>query len=295
MGMINYLGKFIPNLSSKNQPLRLLLESDVAWHWNEEQERVFNDLKGAITSTPTLKYFDVNEDVNLSVDASSYGLGACIMQKEQLVAYASRTLNAAERNYAQIEKEMLVIVYGLQKFNEYVYGKTVLVETDHKPLESLFEKPLSSAPPRLQRTILKVRQHDLVVQYKAGKELYIADTLSRSTGSDPADDHEEHFEVHVIENIPVSHEKVMLFQSETKNDPVLVKLKNTVLQGWPTNRKDLDSELTPYWNFRDEISIVDGLLLKGDRIITPEQLRSQMLKILHSSHLGQEKCIQGAK
>ena len=122
--MINYLGKFIPNLSSKNQPLRLLLESDVAWHWNEEQERAFNDLKGAITSTPTLKYFDVNEDVKLSVDASSYGLGACIMQKEQPVAYASRTLNAAERNYAQIEKEMLGIVYGLQKFNEYVYGKT---------------------------------------------------------------------------------------------------------------------------------------------------------------------------
>ncbi|XP_062603618.1 uncharacterized protein K02A2.6-like [Saccostrea cucullata] len=217
------------------------------------------------------------------------------MQKEQPVAYASRALNTAERNYAQIEKEMLGIVYGLQKFNEYVYGKTVLVETDHKPLESLFKKPLSSAPPRLQRMMLKVQQHDLVVKYKAGKELYIADTLSRSTGSDPAEEQEEQYEVHVIETIPVSQEKVMLFQSETKKDPVLMKLKDTVLQGWPTNRKDLDSELTPYWNFRDEISIVDGLLLKGDRIITPEQLRPQMLKILHSSHLGQEKCIQRAK
>ncbi|XP_062618583.1 uncharacterized protein K02A2.6-like [Saccostrea cucullata] len=170
---------------------------------------------------------------------------------------------------------MLGIVYGLQKFNEYVYGKTVLVETDHKPLESLFKKSLSSAPPRLQRMMLKVQQHDLVVKYKAGKELYIADTLSRSTGSDPAEEQEE--------------------TSETKKDPVLMKLKDTVLQGWPTNRKDLDSELSPYWNFRDEISIVDSLLLKGDRIITPEQLRPQMLKILHSSHLGQEKCIQRAK
>lgn len=174
-------GKFIPNLSARNQPLRQL-EHEVDWHWDEAQERAFNDLKEAITSTPTLKYFDVSDDITLSVDASSFGLGACIMQREQPVAYASRALNTAERNYAQIEKEMLGIVYGLQKFNEYVYGKTVLVETDHKPLESLFKKPLSSAPPRLQRMMLKDQQHDIVVKYKAGKELYIADTLSRSKG-----------------------------------------------------------------------------------------------------------------
>lgn len=74
-----------------------------------------------------------------------------------------------------------------------------------------------------------------------------------------------------------------------------MKLKETSLQGWPTNKRDLDSELTSYWNFRDEISIVDGILLKGDRIITPEKLRPEMLKILHSSHLGQAKCIQRAK
>ena len=81
------------------------------------------------------------------------------------MAYSSRTLNAAERNYAQIEKEMLGIVYGLQKFNEYVYGITVLVETDHKPLESLFKKPfMSCASPRLQRMMLKVQQHDCTIQ-----------------------------------------------------------------------------------------------------------------------------------
>lgn len=290
MGMINYLGKFIPNLSARNQPLRQLLENEVNWHWDEAQERAFNDLKEAITSTPTLKYFDVSDDITLSVDASSFGLGACIMQREQPVAYASRALNTAERNYAQIETEMLGIVYGLQKFNEYVYGKTVLVETDHKPLESLFKKPLSSAPPRLQRMMLKVQQHDIVVKYKAGKELYIADTLSRSKGFEQVGNLEEQFEVHVIDTIPVSHEKVTLFQSETKKDPLLMKLKDTVLQGWPTNKRHLDIELTPYWNFRDEISIVDGLLLKRDRIITPEKLRPEMLKILHSSHLGQEKC-----
>ena len=99
--MINYLGKFSQNLSTRNQPLRQLLETDVLWNW----QKAFTDLKRAVTSTPTLKYFsEVNEEVKLSVDALSYGLGACLVQKHQPVAYASRALKAAERNFAQIEK-----------------------------------------------------------------------------------------------------------------------------------------------------------------------------------------------
>ena len=100
--------------------------------------------------------------------ASSEGLGACLLQGNQPVAYASRVLNNAERNYAQIEKEMLAIVFGTSKFRQYIYGKTVMVESDHKPLESLFKKPLSMAPQRIQQMMLRVQQYDLIVKYTPG-------------------------------------------------------------------------------------------------------------------------------
>ena len=112
------------------------------------------------------------------------GLGACLLQGMQPVAYVSRALNSAERNYAQIEKEMLAIVFGTNKFHQNIYGKQVSVETDHKPLERLFKKPLSKAPQRIQRMMLRVQHYDLKVNYVPGNQLLIADTLSRASQSE---------------------------------------------------------------------------------------------------------------
>ena len=98
----------------------------------------YEELINSITQAPVLKYFDISADVTVSVDVSSEGLGACLLQGMQPVAYALTALNSAERNYAQIEKEMLVIVFGTNKFHQYIYGKQVSLETDHKPLECSF-------------------------------------------------------------------------------------------------------------------------------------------------------------
>ena len=112
MGTINYLGKFIPNLSGINQPLRQLLQKDIAWHWEEAQQQSFDELKRAITTAPVLAYYDEKEDIVLSVDSSKDALGACILQNGHPIAYASKSLNKCEQNYAQIEKEMAAIVFG---------------------------------------------------------------------------------------------------------------------------------------------------------------------------------------
>lgn len=118
--------------------------------------------------------------LTLSVDASQKGLGAVILQVGKPIAYASRAMTINQQRYAQIEKETLAIVYGCEKFHQYIFGRKVLVETDHKPLQAIFRKPLYQIPPRLQLLLLSLQKYDLSVQYKQGKLMFLADHLSRN-------------------------------------------------------------------------------------------------------------------
>ena len=137
IGTIQYLAKFIPSLSQVMQPLRELLKKTTRWEWCNRHQKAFEELKKKCTEYPVLKYYDVSKPVRLSVDASQNGLGAVCLQEEIPVAYASRALTETEKRYAQIEKELLAVVYGCQKFHHYIYGKKVIVETDHKPLKNI--------------------------------------------------------------------------------------------------------------------------------------------------------------
>ena len=122
LGMVTYLAKFIPNYSQVAAPLRLLLETDIEWHWTAKQTESFETLKELISNTPVLLYFDPKKQVILSVDASSKGIGAVLFQDNQPVAYASKSLTTCQQNYTQIEKEMLAIVIGCTRFHDYIYG-----------------------------------------------------------------------------------------------------------------------------------------------------------------------------
>lgn len=178
LGMITYLGKFVPNLSQTTSVLHQLLEKDSLWEWTQNHQQAIDQIKIAVTNTPVLQFFDRNKAVKISVDASSKGLGAVLLQDELPVAYASKSLTPTQQNYAQIEKELFAIVFGCTRFHDYIYGlPQIEVETDHKPLESIFKKPLYSAPSRLQKMILTLQRYPIVVHYKPGKELYIPDTL----------------------------------------------------------------------------------------------------------------------
>jgi len=188
LGMVNYLGQFIANLSGRTAPLRLILKKDIEWHWCKEQDDAYQDVKQALITAPTLKFFDVQSAVVIQADASKAGLGACLMQEGHPVAYASRALPEAEQNYAQIEKELLAIVFACEKFNQYVYGKAVVVESDHKPLEMISKKNLSKASPRLQRMLLRLFKYSVDIVYKPGPQMHISDALSRASIQDDSID-----------------------------------------------------------------------------------------------------------
>jgi hypothetical protein len=167
-------------MSDMSSPLRKLTENTVEWEWTKEHDVSFTTLKAMATNAPVLRYFDHKLPLTLSVDASSKGLGSVILQRGQPIAYGSRVPTASQQNYAQIEKEALVVVYGCHKFHHFIYGRHVVVESDHKSLQAIFSKPLLTTPMRLQRLPLAVQRYDLTVQYKPGTLMFVADTLSRS-------------------------------------------------------------------------------------------------------------------
>ena len=180
LGMVNYVQKFAPRLSEVTEPLRQLIKKDVEFYWDKIHDKCLHEIREILTSAPVLRYFDHEKDTILQCDASETGLGACLLQEGHPVAYASRALTVTEVNYAQIEKELLAIVFGMERFENYVYGRRVVIESDHKPLEIICKKTLVSAPKRLQRMLLKLQKFDFMVVYKQGTQMYMADTLSRA-------------------------------------------------------------------------------------------------------------------
>ena len=178
-GMVTYLSKFVPHLADLTAPLRQLLRKGVSWTWTSQHDQSFNNIMQAVTSAPVLQYFDPSKPVVIQTDASSTGLRSCLLQDGKPIEFTSRALTDAETQYAQIEKELLAIVFACIKFYQYIYGRRVVVQSDHKLLEAIFQKSIASTS-RLQRMLLHLLEYNITVQYTPGKEMYIADTLSRS-------------------------------------------------------------------------------------------------------------------
>ncbi len=163
---------------STSAPLWQLLEKGVEWHWEAGQQNSFDKLKWVVAKAPVLRIYDPKAPVVLNVDASSKGLGAVILQDGQPVAFGSRALTSAQEKYAQIEKEMLAILYGCTKFNEFLSAREVTVETDYKPVVGIFEKNLYQLSPRIQRIEMRLEKYDLKLKWVPGHKMHISDTLS---------------------------------------------------------------------------------------------------------------------
>lgn len=296
LGMITYVGRFVNNLSELTKPLRDLLRNNIHFEWGSPQTDAFNKLKDLITAEQTLKYFEPNEPVTISVDASSYGLGAVLMQNNKPCAYASRAMTDTQIYYAQIEKELLAICFGCNKFYQYVFGTKFTVETDHKPLLSIFKKPLSECPARLQRMMLSLQKFNIELIYKPGKNLIIADTLSRMNVDKIANELNYDNQVCVVDtNIQISDERIKQLVNATENDVDLKTIKKYVQNGWPKHLNKTPTELKSFYKLKSVITLAnDGLLYKDNKIIIPKLWRNKILCDIHTGHLGISKCIQRA-
>ena len=191
LGMANQMRKFAPRLAEITNPLRDLLIKDNHWTWGEPQQRAMDKVKEILVTSPVLALFDVNLKTILSADASSFGLGAVLLQSQKAgdlkpVAYISRSMTPTERRYAQIEKEALAFTWACERLSDYLIGLKFHINTDHKPLMPLFStKHLDELPARVQRFRLRMMRFEFSISYVPGKELLIADALSRAPATDP--------------------------------------------------------------------------------------------------------------
>ncbi|PFX25191.1 Retrovirus-related Pol polyprotein [Stylophora pistillata] len=200
-------------------PHGVKMDQDKAKAQTEEQETAFEEVKKLITKPSTLSYYKPKEELVVQCDASQKGLGAALLQKGKPIAYASRALTDTETRYAQIEKEMLGVVFSLEKFHQYTFGRPVQVRSDHKPLQSIFKKPLSSAPRCLQGMMMRLQEYNIDVHYECSAKMYIADLLSRAYLPEVGREDIKEFElVNMTKLLPVSDQKLREIQRETTAD-----------------------------------------------------------------------------
>ncbi|XP_036001498.1 uncharacterized protein K02A2.6-like [Fundulus heteroclitus] len=304
LGMANHLGKFLPHLAEKTRPLRELLKKSNMWNWGQQQMLAFESIKQDLTTPPGLALYDPSADTLVSADSSSYGLGAVLLQKKgnadwKPVAYASRALTTTEQRYAQIEKEALATTWACERFAEFLIGKDFHIQTDHKPLVPLFgSRTLDELPPRIQRLRMRLMRFSFTISHVAGKEIATADVLSRAPVAHSGDHlHEEEIDLYadaVVASIPATEKRLKEIQMHQDKDEVLQQLKQFCISGWP-NKFDIEKTFQPYLPFAGELTVQNGLLLLGCRLVIPKSLRLDILNKLHEGHLGITKCRERAK
>lgn len=266
LGLLNYYGCFLRNLSSVLQPLHTLLKKEEKWSWTPACEEAFKKGKEMLLSSTVLVHYDTEKPLRFACDASLYGVGAVISHvmdngDERPVAFASRTLTEAEQKYAQIEKEALAIIYRVKKFHKYLYGRKFTLITDHKPLLAILG-PKSAVPTlaalRMQRWALILMAYSYELEYKRSSDHLNADAMSRLpvTELDNTAQESNIFYFSHVEELPVTAQDIKV---STSRDPLLSKVWSYTMNGWPNYLND--ESLKPYFVKRHELSADQGCVL----------------------------------
>ncbi|XP_046383928.1 uncharacterized protein K02A2.6-like [Ischnura elegans] len=282
LGMFNFYGKFIPMASTVLRPLHRLTEKGVPFTWTALEEAAFCKSKELFGQNNILTHYQSDVPLILVTDASPYGVGAVLCHEingsERPIMCASATLSQAERNYAQVEREALAIVFGVRKFHKYLYGQKFSIITDAQVLKRILGPKVgipTLAASRLQRWAIILAAYDYDVLYR--KTVSNADMLSRlPLPTETTGDIECVFQI----ESPLS---CLGIQESSQQDAVLQKVMRFTHSGWPQQCED---SLRPYFVRRSELSITEGCVCWGNRVVIPLALRGQVLRLLHDQHIG---------
>ena len=206
-----------------------------------------------------------------------------MIQNGQPVSYASKSLTDTESRYSNIEREMFGVVFSLTRFHKCTYGCAVTVVTDHKPLESLNKRNINDCLARLQLILLRLQCYTFTIVYRSGSKIPVPDCLSRFIYNRQ---YPEIPGMHIqVNDVTLTHpSKLDIIRNHMKKDKDLLLLRDMVLRGWTSSRSDLPATLLTYWTYTDELACYNGVLLKGDRVVIPSSLVSQVLKDIHRGH-----------
>lgn len=292
LGLLNYYGKFIPKLSTLLHPLHALLKKNAKWSWDSNCELAFENAKKSLVRDCVLAHYEEGRALVLSVDSSAYGVGAILAHRyadgsERPVSCASRTLNDAEKNYSQLDKEALAIFYGVTKHHQYLFGRPFILRTDHKPLMYIFGEKKGipqTAASRLQRWAARLAGYDYKIEFVRSADNGPADSLSRlplSHEHRPASNTPCY---NMLETMPINFRNVA---KETKNDPLLCRILGYIMFGWPLSPSS--EEEKAFFSRKEELYTELGCILFKYRIVIPTTLREKVLKEIHVGHIGMNK------
>ncbi len=312
LGMLSFIRKFVPDYNTLTYPFRGLLKERSLFLWTETEEAALDKIRNSDAWLKALALFKPGKPLTLMADASSYGLGAVLLQDGRPVYFCSRTLTEAEEKWAQIDKEFLAIVWALERLDLFTYGHQVTVHTDHRPLLGLIDKPMDHCSIRQQRLLGRILRYDVVLEFVPGKDMAVADALSRAPGGHEETVHDQRFmgtdlpgdEVFVSEcstEKSVASEFSYTENSDETKQRILRAAKNcseyaatikSWYEGW---NPAMAVECGELWSVRDALFESEGLLFFEGRVVIPAALRPKYLRALHAGHVGVKATCQRAK
>ena len=281
LGMTQYVARYIPHYATLTEPLRRLTRQDVPWRWSRDEQNSFDNLKSALSSSHVMVYFDPHKHTEVLVDASPVGVSAILTQEGKVVCYASRALTDVEQRYSQTDREMLAVVYGVEHYHLYLFASEFRVITDHKPLLGIVnsQKPASA---RMERWRLRLMPYQFTLEYRPGKS-NPADYMSRHPCTKPSRDNAaEAYIAYISQHAVPKAMSINEVKCATQTCPILQQVMIAIQSGrwWGS------PDLSPYVRFRDEFSIIDGVILRDHRLVIPSSLQHRVVDIAHQSHQG---------